>query len=415
MPSIRLTAKTVQNAKLPEHGRIEYWDAALPGFGLRVTEKGAKSWTVLYRIHGRLRRSTLGSYPALPLAEARDRARKVLREVDKGKDPASVKAEERRREADLFQTVAAEFIERHAKPNNRTWQRQDSDLKREFLPLWRDRPIASIAKRDILEVLDKIADRTSPRRANRYLALVKKLFNWCSDRGYVETSPAGNIKPLAREVSRDRVLSDDELQLVWDCCEVAGWPFGDLFELLILTAQPLGESRKCGGATWISTTRSGVCRRQTRRNGVANEVPLSPAAIAILTRLPPLGRGGLVFPALGGSANPVSGFSKAKTRLDKEIMAKLVKANRPAMEPWRLHDLRRTAASRMAQLGISPHVIGKVLNHITGPLAGVAGVYNRYGYGLEKRHALETWARYIERLADRTLRRPNIGLLTKAG
>src|SRR5580704_5355327 len=159
MPSIRLTARTVENTKPPAHGRIEYWDAALPGFGLRVTEKGAKSWTVLYRVHGRVRRSTLGGYPALPLAAARDRAREVLREVDKGNDPAASKAEQRRREADLFQAVAGEFIERHAKPNNRGWRRQDTDLKREFLPLWRDRPIASIAKGDILEVLDKITDR----------------------------------------------------------------------------------------------------------------------------------------------------------------------------------------------------------------------------------------------------------------
>jgi hypothetical protein len=196
MPSIKLTARTVENAKPPESGRVEYWDAALPGFGLRVTENGSKSWTVMYRAHGRKRRSTLGPYPALSLAGARERARDVLHEVDKGNDPATLKAEARRREADLFQAVIAEFIERHAKPNNRTWRRQDTDLKREFIPLWKDRPIASITKRDILEALDKIADRTSPRRANRYLALIKKLGNWCAERGYFETSPAANIKPL---------------------------------------------------------------------------------------------------------------------------------------------------------------------------------------------------------------------------
>jgi integrase len=89
-----------------------------------------------------------------------------------------------------------------------------------------------------------------------------------------------------------------------------------------------------------------------------------------------------------------------KARLDREIAAALARAGRPAMPAWRLHDLRRTAASRMAQLGVSPHVIEKVLNHTTGSLAGVAGVYNRYGYGPEKRHALETWARYLERLID---------------
>ena len=400
MPSVKLTARSVENAKPPAFGRIEYWDAALPGFGLRVTDKGAKSWTVLYRAHGRLRRATLGSYPTLPLAEARDRAREVLRDVEKGMDPAAAKAEKRRAGADLFQAVAAEFIERHAKPNNRTWQRQDRDLKREFASEWRGRPISGIAKRDILEALDKIAARASPRRANRYLALLKKLFNWCAERGYLETSPAANIKPLAREVSRDRVLSDDELLQVWRGCEVAGWPFGDLIRLLILSAQRLGEVssmqwRDVDLAKGVWTVPAAIAK-----NGVANEVPLSAAALAILTRLPLLGREGFVFPALNGSRNPVSGFSKAKARLDREIAAALARAGRPAMPAWRLHDLRRTAASRMAQFGVSPHVIEKVLNHTTGSLAGVAGVYNRFGYGPEKRHALETWAGHLERLID---------------
>ena len=405
MPSIRLTAKTVENIKPPAKGRIEYWDAALPGFGLRVTEKGAKSWTMLYRVKRRQRRAMLGRYPIVPLAEARERARAVLRDIDNGSDPAAAKAEERRREADLFQAVAAEFIAKHAKPNNRTWQRQDTDIKREFLgtkeePLWRDRPIAGIAKGDILEVLDRIAERTSPRRANRYLALIKKLFNWCAERGYVETSPAANIKPLAKEVSRDRVLSDDELRLVWRCCEAIGWPFGPLFQLLILTAQRLGEVSLMRWRELDLDNGMWSLPSETVKNGVANEVSLSPTAVAILSSLPNVGQHGFVFPALNGSANPVSGFSRAKRRLDKEIAAALVKADHPLIPPWILHDLRRTAASRMAQLGIAPHVIEKVLNHVTGSLAGVAGVYNRFGYGPEKRNALETWAAHLQRLIE---------------
>jgi integrase len=398
MPTAKLTALVVANAKRPARGRLEYWDAALPGFGLRVTDKGAKSWTVLYRVHGRLRRATLGGYPALSLAGARDRAREILLEVEKGNDPAVAKAEERRREADLFQAVATEFIERHAKPNNRTWRRQDADLKREFLPLWRDRPIGSITKRDILGVLDKIADRSSPRRANRYLALIKKLFNWCAERGYVEASPAATVKPLAREVSRDRVLSDDELGLVWRCCEHAGWPFGRLFQLLILTAQRLGEVSTMRWRDVDLDKAVWTVPAAAAKNGVANEVPLSSAAVTVLHSLPPLGREGFVFPALNGTANPVSGFSRAKARLDRAIAFELGNDERATMLPWRLHDLRRTAASRMAELGIAPHVIEKVLNHVSGSLAGVAGVYNRFGYGPEKRHALEAWAAHVCRL-----------------
>jgi integrase len=400
VPSIKLTALTVANAKPPARGRLEYWDRALPGFGLRITDRGAKSWTVLYRVHGRLRRATLGAYPALSLAVARGRARQVMAEVAKGNDPATAKAEERRREADLFQAVAAEFVERHCKPHNRGWQRQDRDLKREFLPVWRDRPIASITRRDIFELLDKIADRTSLRRANRYLALVKKLFNWCLERGYIEASPVANIKPPGKEVSRDRVLSDAELRLVSRCCEAIGWPFGDLFRLLILTAQRLGEVSSMRWRDIDLDKGMWTLPRHIAKNAVGNEVPLSPAAIAILRRVPRIGRDEFVFPALNGSANPVSGFSKTKKRLDAAIAHELAKADGATMPEWRLHDLRRTAASGMAQLGIAPHVIEKVLNHISGSLSGVAGIYNRYGYVAEKRQALEAWAAHVARVID---------------
>jgi integrase len=402
LPSVKLTAKSVAKAKPPEHGRVEYWDAALPGFGLRVTAKGTKSWTVLYRASGQLRRMTLGHYPALPLAAARDRARQALREVEKGNDPATAKAEEeQRREEDLFQSILDEFVERHAKPNNRGWARQDRDLRREFLPHWRNRPIGSIQRREILKLLDKIADRSSPRRANRYLALLKKLFAWCVERGYIEASPASGIKPPGKEISRDRVLSDDELRLVWQCCEKAGWPFGDLFRLLILTAQRLGEVSAMrwqdvdlARATWTVPA-------DIAKNGVANEVPISLAALTILSGSPSRGGNGYIFPALNGSGRPVSGFSKAKARLDKAIEAELAGDRDTGPVPsWRLHDLRRSAASGMAQLGVTPHVIEKVLNHISGSLAGVAGIYNRFGYAPEKRQALETWAAHVQRVIN---------------
>jgi integrase len=394
MPSIKLTAKAVENARGPARGRVEYWDAALPGFGLRVTEKGAKSWTVLYRLAGRTRRATLGSYPVLSLADARERAREMLREIGKGNDPATAKIEARR-DTRLFEVILAEFVERHCKPNNRGWRRQEHDLQDTFLPAWRGRAIKSITRDDILAIIDRIADRSSPRRANRYLALIKKLFNWCAERGYVDASPAVNIKPPGKETSRDRVLSDAELRLVWQCCKTAGWPFGDLFRLLILTAQRLGEvSAMCWHDIDLDAAMWTVPRTLTR-NGVANEVPLSRDALDLLTHLPPFGRRGFVFPALNGSANPVSGFSKAKARLDIAIAFELARAAQPPIPPWRLHDLRRTAASRMAQLSIAPHVIEKVLNHVTGSLAGVAGIYNRYGYLREKRQALDLWAEHI--------------------
>jgi integrase len=401
MPSLKLTALAVENAKVPSHGRAEYWDLTLPGLGLRVTYGGAKSWTVLYRIRGRLRRATLGRYPALSLAAARDKARELFKVVEKGTDPGEVKAEERRRDADRFEMVVAEFIERHAKPNNRGWKRQEDDLRREFVPHWKNRAIADIRRRDILDRLDQIADRTSPRRANRYLALLKKFFAWCVERGHLDASPAAAIKPPGKEVSRDRVLSRDELRLVWKCCETDGWPFGDLFRLLILTAQRLGEVATMRWRDVDLEKGIWTVPAEIAKNGVANEVPLAAAATAILKALPSAGRDGYLFPALNGSGNPVSGFSRAKSRLDKMIADEIAETGDGAEPaPWRLHDLRRTAASGMAELRIAPHVIERVLNHVSGSRAGVAGVYNRFGYLPEKRHALKTWAEHVERLVS---------------
>ncbi len=318
MPTMKLTALAVAKASAPQQGRLELWDAVLPGLGLRITNKGAKSWTVLYRVPGgRQRRATLGRYPALSLAVARQQAADLLTALANGNDPAADKAEKRRREeADRFDSVIAEFIERHAKPNNRGWQRQDRDLRREFLPEWRERPIGTITRRDILAVLDRIADRTSPRRANRYLALLKKLFAWCVERGMIDASPAAAIRPPGREMSRDRVLSGAELRLFWQGSERLGWPFGRLFQLLTLTAQRLGE---VGAMRWgdIDFARAiWTVPAEVAKNGVANEIPLSPATLAILAELPSP-RTGYVFPAMSGSCNPVSGFSKAKERLDR--------------------------------------------------------------------------------------------------
>jgi integrase len=397
MPTVKLTALSVANAKPPARGRVEYFDAALPGFALRLTHTGSKSWTLLYRPAGqhKLRRLTLGTYPALSLADGRELARKAMHDVDKGADPVEVRAAEQRQNvAGLFENVAVEFVERHCKPRNRGWRRQERDLQREFLPAWRGRQIANITRLDIIKELDRIADRASPRRANRYLALIKKLFGWAAERGFVDASPAAVVKPPGREVSRDRVLTDGELAAIWRCCEQVGWPFGDLFRLLIVTGQRLGEvaamrweSVNLGGQIWTVPA-------EVSKNGIANEVPLSELAIETLEGLAPLdGHSGYIFPAQNGSGNPVSGFSRAKRNLDKALAAD------GDFAPWRLHDLRRTAASGMAQLSVAPHVIERVLNHVQ---PGVAGVYNRFAYLPEKREALDMWAGHIRQIVDPT-------------
>jgi integrase len=323
-------------------------------------------------------------------------SRDALWEASQGIDPTEKVKQEIK--SDLFGAVADEFIERHAKPKNRGWKEQERDIKRDVLPYWRDKPIHTITRHHILQALDRVSERASPRSANRLLALIKKFFNWCLERGLLSSSPAANIKPPGKEESRDRVLSDDEIRYVWAGCDVLGYPFGSVIKLLLVTAQHRDEVRYMRWKDIDEDKALWTVPREHSKNNVANLVPLSPLAQKIIGELPRYVGEELVFPAANRSGQPASGYSKAKRRLDEEIGVRRREDEKPKMSGWWLHDLRRTAASNMAQLGIQPHVIERVLNHISGSQSGVAGIYNRYGYLDEKRDALETWARHIEEL-----------------
>ena len=380
MAGKKLTDAAIRRFKAPSAGRAEHWDAELPGFGLRITEKGAKSWVVMYRIGGRLRRLTLGSYPAISLKDARALARDAMQEVAKGNDPATMKATARRERADTFDEVAQEFIERHAKRKTRSWKATAGILERNLVPAWSGRPIGEITRRDVIEALDKVMDRGEPYAANRLLAAVRKLFNWALERGIVEASPVANIKAPGKERQRDRVLSDGEIQALWKAWDETAYPFGPCLKMLLITAQRRDEVANMqwpdvdlGAKIWT------LPREQTKTDR-AHDVPLSPLAVEILEGLPRFA-GPYVFSTTNGEG-PVSGFSKAKARVVESS----------GVTEWRLHDLRRSAATSMARLGVSVHIIGRVLNHAQ---RGVTAIYDRHGYLPEKCHALDTWARKL--------------------
>lgn len=403
--SQKLTELLVAKAAPPPSGRVTLWDAMLPGFGLRITDKGAKSWIVMYRLGGRdapRKRLKLGSYPAVSLASARVKARHAFQEVAHGNDPAAKRDEPK---PETFEAVAADFIDRYAKPKNRGWKSQETDIARDLTPQWGKRPIGDITRRDVLHVLDRVAARASPVRANRLLALIRKIFAWCLERGIIDSSPAANIKPPGKEVSRDRVLSDEEIRQVWTACDHVGKPFDAIFKLLLITAQ---RRHEVGRMRWSDLDlRRGIWTipREIAKNGIANEVPLPSLAISILSMQTRVVRADgreeeYVFPAANGSGKPASGYSKAKARVDALCAQQRAKEKLPPMPSWWLHDLRRTAASSMARLGVAPHVIERVLNHISGSQAGVAGIYNRYGYLPEKKEALDRWAAHLEQLVS---------------
>ncbi len=420
MATAKLTDKTLKNLKLPKVGRLEVWDSivgedrTLPGvFGIRITAKGTRSWVIMYRTldteKGKIvqKRYKLGCYPALSLAQARTAARESLLGVSRGEDPAKAK-QDARAALDGAITLAGavdQFIEKYAKRRTRGWKESqrvfDKYVKPE-LGAYRLEAVTALHIRDLVEAMAE----TAPYMANRTLAYIRKFFNWAVERQMVPASPVAGIKAPAKEQSRDRVLTDDEIKAVWGAFGAMDWPFGQAFQLLLVTGQRRDEVAKMRWEDLDLEAGLWTLPREATKADRLHEVPLSTLALEVLKGAKRTSKK-YVFSTNGET--PISGFSKGKAKADKAAAIQRLKAEgkgKPtekqiatAMLPyWRLHDLRRTVASNMAKLGIAPHVIEKVLNHSTGAISGVAAVYNRYAYIEEKRAALETWARALEAL-----------------
>jgi Arm DNA-binding domain len=252
MPTKKLTDLFVERAPVPACGRTEYFDAGFPGLALRVTDNGRKSWSVFYRFHGRLRRFTIGRYPAIKPAQARREATLALERVRQGIDPADEKRARRdvpSPGAELFEAVVQDYLERHVRKNcaQATYKEAKRDLECNVLPEWRGRPIASISRRDAISLIDGLVERGVEIQANRTLARVRALFNWAIEKDRISASPVTHMKPPTKERARDRALSDDEIRWFWLACGEVGWPFGPIFKLLLLTAQRRDE---VGGMKW---------------------------------------------------------------------------------------------------------------------------------------------------------------------
>jgi len=483
MPTRKLTEFTLAHAKAPAAGRIELWDALLPGFGLRITDKGNKSWILMYRLGGRTapkRRLTLGTYPGVSLAEARDLARAALALVERGTDPALARKVVivPARQPDTVENVIAEFMQRFMVGRERS-PRYIAETKRNFdnhvLPCWRGRDIASITRRDILDLLDALVDAGKPVAANRTLAAVRKLFNWCSQRGLVEATPAAMIEAPGEETSRDRVLSDAEIRVLWEGLAALGYPFGPFLAMCLATGQRRSEVAAMRHEDVDPARGLWTIPGALTKSGRVHVVPLSALAIDLLKPLPRLG----TYVFTSRKDRPVSGFSKAKDAIDvhvASILAAQAAAEAPppraalcpsgtgdlqdgggmiisaekrgqfsardlyriigirhdtlvwgyarvtevlsgeavrarvlapfscaerstvwvlGPEPWTIHDLRRTMSTNLGRLGVSRFIIGRVLNHADQT---VTGIYDRYEYLDEKRHALALWAEQLNRI-----------------
>jgi integrase len=385
MPRRSLTAPTVARLKPPSQGQVDYFDKGFPGFALRVSYGGGKSFVFFYRIGGKLRRMTLGTFPALSLAEAREAWRVARQDAAAGRDPA--RAHKREKPATDFENVAREWVMRD-QAKNKSRREVERIVNREMIPVWGTRAIAEITRRDILDLIDGIADRGSPIMARRVLAYVHRLFKWSVGRGIIDTNPATDLPKPGSETKRDRVLSDEEVIRIWNVSLNLGWPFGEAIRLLILTG---ARREEIGALQWEEFVDREIRLAGTRtKNGNPHIIPLSAAACAIVGGIPRIPGGKLVFTTNGKT--PISGWSRAKTALDEEAAI---------MTPWRIHDLRRTVATGLQKLGIGLQVIEAILGHVSGSRAGVVGTYQRHSFDDEKRTALEAWGAHILALLER--------------
>ena len=383
-----LTDRTLRSLKSPVSGQTEIWDSKIPGFGVRVSSRGTKSFVLVYRLGGRTRRMTIGRYPTIPLAEARKKAHLALVEISDGVDPALVMTKPAKQNPLAVELLVEDYIEKYAKPRTRDWFETKRLLEREFIEHWRGRTIDAISKGDVITAIDGMVRRGVPGAANRAFAIVRRFFNWCVERDLIDRSPCDGLKTPAKIFARDRVLHDDEITSIWQAATKMDYPFGLLVKLLLLTGQRRGEVISM---TWDALDfEQGLWSlpASNTKSGRAHEVPLTDPCMEILQSVPRIDNQ-LLFPARGKD-HPISGFSKWKTRLD----------GLSGVDGWRLHDLRRTAATGMARFEVPPHVVERILNHTSGTFGGVAGVYNRFGYLPEMRDALEKWSEHVMSLQD---------------
>ena len=405
MPRLKLTHAAVERIKPPTKGQTEYFDELLPSFALRVSYSGTKAWIVFSRIDGKLVRSTLGRYPAMSLAEARNKAREALEFASRGIDPRRVeeaaRLERDEQASNTFERLVEEFLEKHVQRNLRpsTAREYRRILRGPDTQVWRHRPIGTISKREVLGVLDGIETRGAPGAARLALAYLRKFFNWCAERELIDHPPTDRMKLSGVLKSRDRTLSEAEIAVVWKAFDAESGMFGLLFKLLLLTGQRRGE---VAGMRWDELRdldRDNALWEipgSRTKNHQAQLVPLSPLVRQIIRDVSQTGP--LVFSTTGRT--PVSGFSRAKLRIDLWIVDHVQAEGLAQMPPWTLHDLRRTMVTMMNErLSIPPHIVEAVVNHISGSArAGVAGVYNRALYIDDRRAALSRWADLLSRL-----------------
>lgn len=423
-----LTVKSADAAR-PRETRYELPDVRVAGLFLVVQPSGAKSWAWRYRFNRKPKKLTIGPLlterredrtpllgEAHTLSEARAAAEEAANLLQQGIDPSAtrkIEVESSRTKVDTVGFAIDEYKKRYVAVTNRP---RTQEVVKAFLegyvrPTWGEAKLKSISGKDVRWLIRSASEprvvnkrkRGGPGVAKLGYAVLSRFFGWCVEEGLLSASPVEGTRSPPAPASRDRVLSDDELRLVWTAAGQMSKPFGPMFRLLILTGQRRDEVAKLrwseldlDDATWLLPA-------SRAKNSKQHAVPLSPTAIELIKGLPRLTDSETEQPSefvfTTNARTAVSGFSKAKARLDA-LICNLAQAEGFGPTPWRIHDLRRTVASNLARLGQPIHIVEAILNHRSGTISGVAAVYIRHEFAEGKRRALSVWEQHLKCVCD---------------
>lgn len=386
---MKLDSKTVAGLELGDKTDAIYFDSALTGFGYRLRSSGEevrRSWIVQYRRAGRSRRLLLGSAEVLTPDQARAQAKTILAKIALGADPQADKAARREADKSTFAAVVEDFLEtKSGTMRPRSYAETERYLRGSYFKPLHSLPFDQIARRDVGARLLAIARENGRTAAARARSAISELYSWGMGQGLCGSSPVVGTNRPKTAPPRDRVLSDQELAAIWR--EAGDDDFGRIVKLLILTGQRRTE---VGGMQWkeISFDKAAwTIPARRAKNGHQHELPLGEMALEVLKSTPrTVGREYLFGPRAAGFTTWHSPKQMLGARLGDRV------------GPWVLHDLRRSYATRMCDLGVAPHVVEQILNHQSGHRAGIVGVYNHSRYEREVKAAVELWDRHIREL-----------------
>lgn len=380
----RLTDIVIRRLE-PRTTQYEVRDDLVVGLCVRVSPGGKKAFNLLYRFNGLARRLTLGRFGDLSLAEARDFAREKKRLIYRGEDPQALKLADRLRHKSLLYPDMTELYIEHAKKITRDWRETQRVLNRaEIVDAWRRKPITEIRKADVIAVLAAVGER-GPSAAAHAFANIRRCMNFWVSQELIQSNPCEKVKLVHKPKAREKVLTDGELARIWLAAHRMEHPFGPFIHLLMLTLQRRNEVAHIRGADIDEAAM--IWTQRVNKSNRIHRVHLSEDALSILQTLRRVDDARYLFEARG-SENAISGFSKWKVKLDHSA----------GVTGWTLHDLRRSATTRMSELDIEIHVGEMILNHETSKMTKLARVYNRNQFDKEQREAMGRWASHIKQI-----------------